>query len=96
MDTWMHCGSELPPEKYWPESILGTKVQLARWMSHDGKDDRRRLKTKAVNGVVWIKQHHQRLYEVFFISERDYRRAMDRKSIEDNATRNDVKLHEHT
>lgn len=80
MDTWTHAVLELPPENFWPESIFGTQRQIARWISHDGKDDRRRLPHKARHGVIWVKKHHGRLYEVFFRFERDFRMASDRRA----------------
>lgn len=76
--TWCHSPAESPPPGFSDESIIGSQVEIARWISHDGKSDTRRLRTKAINGVIWVRKHHYRQYEVFFRHERDLRRAIER------------------
>lgn len=79
MDTsWFHSAAESPPPGFIDESIIGTQIEITRWISHDCKADTRRLRTKAINGVIWVRKHHYRQYEVFFRHERDLRRAIDR------------------
>lgn len=80
MDThWLHPATENPPPGFvTEESILGTQEQIALWISHDDKTDTRRLRKKAINGVIWVRKHHYRMYEVFFLHLRDLRRALDR------------------
>lgn len=103
---WCHTDAEpKPPEFQWGP-LEGTAGLLAASLFQDQKPDRRRLRTKARNGAIWVKRVQGRLYDMWMLYQDEYLVAQDRwkrlrgerntKPEEPQTARNDTKLHDTT
>ena len=79
LPRWCHPESDLPPSTHPFGPLSGSKKDLAKWMSHDGSCDHRRLERKVESRVIWVKIIHSRLYEAWFRTRRDLALANARK-----------------
>jgi hypothetical protein len=80
---WIHAEADEPPTGFPSGPLRGTQKELASWISHS--KDPRRLRQKAMNGVIWVKMIHKRLYAAWFRTPQAYAVANQRSLSAANA-----------
>ncbi len=77
--TWFHGKNDSPPAAFKHGPLAGTQRDLATRTCPGKRIDTRRLHRKAAMGVsMWVRKQHRKLYEVWFLHEHDYLRAIGR------------------
>jgi len=77
--SWCNAPDKAPPIEFQFGPLTGTQKELASWLYADGKYDRRRLQTKAENGLVWVRPIDRYHYEIFFKHQKDHEVATERR-----------------